>query len=333
MKKFFLISLGVILFLLFVVVLLWFFVPRKIPNVLISSNYSKTNSNNYIRNENFLDKSDDCVAIWNTRLFIPCITVWEKDGARRTVYGVNKFMLDNGYLYYLDGNSLYRMSIDTGASDVVMDPVYDFYVHNNNLVYISGVEGRFLFQNFSTGQKKEIAEDVYCFWVNGDLIYYVGETNRELVVYSLNTGVVDSFNTSYTVNPYYDDLYFYEDTVVHFDDISDSINILNLNSFQEKDISLFGEPIPDQNHIRIAVNDKYLYLSFQKRNSSGSVVWNVSDLETNGLWCIDLESGEKKRISEKTFDSLFVTDSHLFGITPLQELYSVDLKTFIVTKE
>lgn len=271
------------------------------------------------------------------------LTVVDEDGSRQQFRGVQApFQLCGDYVVYLYNgdylNDIYFLGnlriLDTNTGKVmtVEEEVQTFIVYENSIIF--EIEG-------STEQ--------------------LGVYDRSLLIYDIETKktkkLLDNPERWYKYYVYRDQLYvyFYDDTLVKIDlrgDLtpSEPVEVPDLSSgvmqsgkcllyrtegdlcvfdteTEKKTVLTLGKGDWSVDLITAIADDENIYLSVQRRKEAGSIEYDDIEHEDNGLWRVDPETLEAKKVLPDVFWELYLADGLLLGRKE-EQIYRIDTKTF-----
>ena len=91
-----------------------------------------------------------------------------------------------------------------------------------------------------------------------------------------------------------------------------SLRLVSLYSGEMEEITFTKRTHANDDFVFICDKEQ-IFVSFCARNTNGSIVSDVKD-KSNGLWKINLLTLQAEKISEETYDELFLVGDVLFGI-------------------
>ena len=296
---------------------------------IVDSMSTEKNWNNYAENNNFIDISDTYVAQLTTLLWSSEITMRNKDGVEKVIKDASAgFQIREDSLYYRTDSDLYCFNFITEENTLVKEGVIKFCIQNNVLyAKIADATGQALLRkDLTSGNETKITEKVYRFWIQEDVLYVVpNELEKELHIYNLD-GTKQKI-ISYPIPDLANHtLYLWNEKTADF--CWPTLEMVDLSTSYLSRKRLFQNYEGPSPHTVIAASEEHFFISFQTLKYDGSFVSDVDDPQ-NGLWYIESETYEQRKISDLVFDSLFMTDDYLFG-TIGNDLYAVDLETFEV---
>lgn len=331
MKKLIIASIILVPALVLILVVLTYFLktpvqqsrPQLLQNVSENYNYS-----NYVDNNNHIDKNDRYCAVWSEQLFGSSITVWDNENNQQTISDASPgFQLNQDYLYYRVKTDLYRRNLLTGEPELLQKRVYKFYIEGD-LLFVSLVNGDLLEKNMKTNEQFAISEECDDFWIDGDKVYYTKEICRELYEFSIS-GRENQYLT-FSQDQIFSPLFCGRNRVF-VDSFLENFYVYDTETSLQKSIKFPIESLAaGVDRVVLNGSKNKIFISYQARKANGSVV-SSRDSEETGLWCLDMETEEKVKISDMIFDSMYMTEDFLFG-TVGNDIYSIDLKTFEVQK-
>lgn len=278
--------------------LLFYLVFRTGTPVVTPKGTYSVNYNNYQFNTMRLDHKDGKFA-WVDGIWL---TIADSGGKTdRHFYRGTQFQLYRHGVVYLDNGKLELC--ETGKKSVVIaSDVSDFIVKDDSIIYDD--KNDLYSYDITSNTSKKLAENVISFCVSGDkLIVLSNNPNGGLMdtiftVYS-NGVAVETLNFTVPYIPF--KFMAAGDNIVFESD--NSIIFLNIKTGERGSIALSERTTQDK--IRYILNDDVLYVSYQARKYNGSLVSDL-DHEDNGVWKVDLSTREKVKISDKTFDELYL---------------------------
>jgi len=310
--------------------------PSK-PNVLIGSMGTEKNWNNYAGYNNKIDVTDTYVAHLTSSIFSSKITMWNRDGAAKIITEAEPgFCIDGDFLYYKDEKKLYRFNYLTEEKELLSDDVSDFFVQDE-VLYIQTLrlneedpelDGyRLHKRDLSTDEEILVAKDSFKFWVHNDVLYHT-EGFPDDILYLKNPAGDALGTVDFPILELFSHtLYFWQGKAVSCWDKD-----LILTDFKDKtqtEVELFQDYEDGTGRLVYAVSDEMFFFSWQSLEYYGSFIFDIDNEEHNGLWYVEPETYEQRKVCDLVFDSLFMTDDYLFG-TVENDLYAVNLETFEV---
>lgn len=273
------------------------------------------NYNNYSSNDVRLDFKYGRSAFTNGFL----LTVIEPNGdTNKLFYRGDSFQLYKNGIVYLEGNKL-KLLEDGKKGVTIASDVYKFTVKNDSVLYCS--DSTLYSYDIATKTFAIIAEDVIAFQTNDESLIVLSRVPNEghfdsiFNVYNNNGDVIKSLSFKLTYEPF--NFMITNDNIVYED--NNSIFFLNINTGEIKNVSLSERTIQD--YVRYIVNDEVLFVSFQARKYDGSLSFYEGS-EDNGVWRIDLKTLDKVKITDQSFDELFLFGDLLVA-TKSNKIYSI----------
>lgn len=285
------------------------------PSTDITVNY-----NNYILNTGSFDYKYGMFAwSYNDDLNI----VDNTDTSKKIENVGNTFQLHLKGVVYLKHGRLTLVDENNNHS-LIAENVEKFIVRRNEILYTSCAEScdsRLYVCNTETMQSIELSENVVAFSVDEGQMYVLtrntakGLMDGTLTVFSGNkpTKTVD-FHLPYL--PF--DFMVVGETII-FENENDMV-LFDLKEEKETRLSISDRTIRDE--LVYIANNKYIFVSYQSLEYDGSII-KESKHEANGLWRIDLSTMQKEKISDNTFENLFLCGNDFLVGTIQGDVYTV----------
>ena len=298
------------------------------PSILPSSLDQKVNYNNYSNQMNRIDVNDRYIAIHRTVLWKSCIVVWDKNRNPIDLVPADcGFRLEGNDLYYSKGISVYKLDLSTKVKEKLDVSTSKFFVNDGNIVWQALLDSKSAIKSKDNiNDTVTLVETSKRYWVCDDLVYYTQGAEDNLYVFSLSSQEEKLIGALKDSN--FDALLFQGECLLYEAMKDGTLNVINTGTHEQTEIKLSIAPFYWADKVITNCSAEHIFLSFQSVAVDGSFVSNKEHVN-NGLWYIDPETYEQRKISDLVFDSLFMTDDYLFG-TIGNDLYAVDLETFEV---
>lgn len=265
------------------------------------SSIKSVNYNNYSRVNN-LDAYGGIVVFVRDLNLLTKMTIYMDSEKIATIKGaISDCQISCGGVYYRNNNNLFFFDVVTRKNKLIKENALDYCVFNNETIYVLS-KGEIIVLDTSATELKRIS-NVEDYIVSKDKLYYV-DSNKMLKAVSHDDFSVQDickvdvniFNLNVCGSKL---IYVRENAIVSVDLSTGELNRMSasVSAYYKMDIVCDVESI---------------YLTTHKMNVEDSLPEKLND-ENNGVWKINYETGEKTKISDKTYDQLYLFDDILFG--------------------
>lgn len=268
------------------------------------------NYNNY-QGLNKFDAKQDISVLIKDCFFFSMMFIYNNGKKAASVkapaYELTQCQIGEDEVYYINDYVLYSIDINTKEIKTVKENVIDFVLYKDMIIY-TGLEGDRRAEMVILKNETEVAkiDDVSSYIVSGDYLYYfyymecvIGRFNLTSAEDEGIIGEVPVAGYPYCFNMVGDKAVFeYNLKIFVFDTITGEMNETEM-------------PFDTWCNTAINSDDNYVYLMYQRKKRTKFSV--PVDDENNGVWKINIETGEKVKITDETFDQLYLFDDVIYG--------------------
>lgn len=269
---------------------------------------STINYNNFLR-ENTIDYKENKFCYINKSLFGSYLNIVDENNNIQKIKGITSpFQLYDDKVFYIKNKNLISKNINDDTSYRIAKKISRFIVRDENIIFLS-TDYKLYIYNFTTKTKRKLLDDINNFVIIDKRIIaidlYDWITQISIDDFSLKKIIklpIESY--PYTVMAQGKNLLF--------DLKHNKLGILDIETLKIDYIKLFeGDYV--NNRVTFICDENSLYFSLQHTVTDGSIVKNINQTE-NGVWKINLKTLEKTKISNETFNELYLFgDNNLFG--------------------
>ena len=327
MKKFKIIT--VIVLSLAIIGILFFAIFNQENNIAFTpTKNTSTNYNNYIF-FNYLDYAYDKFAFVKDGLLKSKLTVIDSKNNYKNLSEINPpFSIYRDKIIHLNKENLTVTDINTNSDSLIQSNVYNFMVYKDSVIFHTNsltnnktdIEKNSLYIYDLVSEKKQILyKEVSAFCINKDKLFIITKENM-LIEMSLDSlAVKDIMQIDITSYPIY--FIVYKEKII-LQNSTNRFDIIDLNSKEITPLYISNKSY-NNNKVSFICDDNNFYYSFQATKTDGSVVINTAG-DNNGLWKVNIETLEKEKVLDETFNSLYLFEENLlFGIRE-SNLFRID---------
>ncbi len=223
-------------------------------------------------------------------------------------------------------------NLNTGLNQAIAKDVTAFTLYQKDVIYLSDSAQKracIIRLNLITQKEEKIADNVAKFFLNKDTLYITDFLHKNVREISLNTNAVSTISCKIPLMSTYEFFQMCNNQIIIIDD--GILHILDVNTGSGQQLQVAPEDFGGANIHEFVCNDQYIIVSLQKIRIGlfENEVKETHDM--NGLWLIDPITLEKKKVSNQTYDHLYLSDNTLLG-TIGNSLYMINTQTFESTK-
>ena len=306
-------------------ILAYFFIDaRKADELMLNIEpASQINYNNYIY-YNQVDFKGDQFAWQKSSIFGSKLTLLDKSGESSVLNGVNApFQLLENRVVFKKNGSLWQRAFSTMQDKLIAKDVFCFIAMEHTLFYVA--ENTLFQYKWNDGKITSLGENAYSVFLHQDQIHML-DMDGQLMRLEPDGTWNKLCSIPVTSLPYC--VMSYGEYVIYKQE--NNLIMVDPNTSEAEIVRITDHPNATD-HVSYICDDSRLFVSFQATKSDGSIVRNV-DYEDNGVWNIDYETKEKRKICDEAFYQLYLFEGNqLFGVKD-NHLYRIDIDTGRVTE-
>lgn len=331
-KLLIIISISAVALALLIGIVLWFVIPAANIHFTIM-NMDEINYNNYTNSSyqsNNLDYRDDKLA-WSESVFwSDKLTVWDQNGQSNVFWDCGTvFQLLNDTVVYTKNDNLYIRD-STGEAIKIAQNIDSFMAHESGVLYTVAVDGtlaaKLYWYDWDNQKATLIHDSIRNFCVANDKLVIL-DTDDQLTMYTQDECVKNAY-AELTRAPFTFQLTGNQTVYAKNDNELELVDLYtgNTRSVVIHESCRFAKTA-------FICDDQSIFVSVQSIRYDGSIVTEVSS-EGNGVWFINPETLEKKKICDRYFSRLYLFNGDiLLGIDDTHgDVYQISLEDGKVSK-
>ena len=318
MRKNIILIIAALLMVLTVIIYIIFRTNAK--NITISiDNLEQVNYNNYVMKNSIDYRYGKFIYSYDTALSSVLTVVDEKNILQNYRNIGEQFQLMNSEVVFLKDGNLF-MGLNTKTK--IATNVDSFVVLENGIIYSAlsnTYEQNLYWYDISVNQAKKIDNDIAAYCVDDNRCVTVN-SDGWLNVHSIENSA-KTIKIDIPAFPFH--FMLQGDKIVY--EHQNSLRLVNLYSGEKQEIS-FTKRSHANDDFTFICDKEQIFVSFCARSTNGSIVSDVKD-KLNGLWRINLLTSQTEKISDETYDELFLVGDVLFGIFE-NDVYQISTSTY-----
>lgn len=283
---------------------------------------TSVNYNNYYDHTR-LDYKGGELAWQSSFLFNNKLTMLDGSGETSVLSGISApfQLLEDRVVYEKNGDLMCRMR-STGEDELLASHVGSFLAVEDGVLYLSGTT---LHKCYWSGQHATLGQGLLRFYYHHDTLYAL---NGDQILLRLESD--GTWREQYTPDwrSWPIDLKFHGDHGVYTE--QNQLCFFDLTTGDTETVRFTDRKHVNDRFIYIC-DDERLFVSFYATETDGSIV-NKVEHPDNGVWRVDVATGEVERLCDKVFDRLYLFEGNrLFGVMD-NDLFQIDVYTGQVTR-
>ncbi len=238
-----------------------------------------------------------------------------------------KFQINNEKIYYIKKGNLVESNLELNETRVIAADVSKFLVAQNEFYYTKETEsGKSLFYKGMNTEENEICKNVEWFCVNKHGALVLKEKSLQSRIYNVIEITAQEFSEKNIALLQCENIlhkaYLANEMII----IVDSTNVVSVFNLQTKEQQVIFAPSLGLHNINLICNENFIYLSVQEIKREGATIYDIIN-DTNGLYRIDIQTRESIKISDETYNEMYLFGGYIFGYKQLfsrrKKLYQI----------
>ncbi len=270
-----------------------------------SSEFGYNSSPNIFTNNNYLHYDNNKLTVKNFSR--TKVSIFSENDTSNISIPKDALILDRK-MYYINSGNLYCEDLDNKSKTLIDDSCKTFCINDsyisyqkNNSIILSDIN------NFENKNKiVEVDNEIYYYNIQDNILYLIErnfksynfisynlEDFKQINYHSFDMGIIIS-----SICLSHNNIYFY---------YKETEGIFSLNMETGNCNSIIYHP----NVVDMAINDDKLYFISEK--TEGEIIIKTSPAETNGVWELDVNTADAKKLStECAYSDLLATDNYVY---------------------
>lgn len=317
------VGLLIVIFPLSILVYLIITAPRVDELTLTVEPVEQVNYNNYLC-YNQVDYKGNRFAWQKTSVFNTELTLLTDSGEVSELAGVSApFQLLEDRVLSIERGVLMQRMLDSDQAKSIADNVSSFIALEDAVLYLS--DDTLMRYDWQNGNVKSLGENIYCFFIRQEQVYAVDADGQ---ISSLEADGTWSKLCKLEIPGYPFRVMPLENCVVY--EHQSQVYFVDLANGDAETVALSDHRYAT-NIVPFICDDTRLFVSFQATSADGSIV-TEEEHPDNGVWFIDPQTREKKKLCDDAFDQLYLFEGNRLFAVRNNELFQIDIDTGLVTQ-